>query len=29
MPRDKDGNYVNEKGVTMKVSEYKDDSGLK
>ena len=29
MPRDKDGNYVNEKGVTIKISDYKDGSGTK
>lgn len=29
MPRDEDGNYVNEKGVTIKISDYKDNSGTK
>lgn len=27
--RDKRGNYVNDKGVVIKVSEYKDGSGMK
>ena len=27
--RDERGNYVNDKGVVIKVSEYKDGSGMK